>query len=496
MRFLLCFFLATSLFGLVFGSEPAPNRGEVERAIAYLHLDAAEELSQQLPTEKERIYYRTRCLFLRYISSESPDAWEAFGPVCKSGMQQLSKLSDRDPEKNVMLAELYFLRGAGKMLHQKYVGAALDVKNACSLLDDNQHRFPNNIEQRKLLGIFHVAMGSIPRKLRWLSSAVCFRGDLDTGLAYLKEAATQSQLLPMEAEVLLYYCEKNLLSVPEEALTRVEKLSDLYPSSKIVAYLRLSVLLELHRIDAALDFCAGIEPAFEADKQASKLPIWDYSRAKAHYFRLDFRQASYYFDRFLENNEGKTLQADAMFRKGMALALQDDYPQARRVFHELVGLKSSTFDEDEYARHMASIYRFRAPSSVEMDLFRARNLFDGGYYDRSIGLLEKLQAAEINANERTELYYRLGRNHQAKGSNELAKQEYLNCVKEEPGHALWMKVYAHYYLGQLYEIDQSNDLAREQYEIALSYDDYEYQSGLEQRTKAALHQLRRKSSRP
>ena len=59
-----------------------------------------------------------------------------------------------------------------------------------------------------------------------------------------------------------------------------------------------------------------------------------------------------------------------------------------------------------------------------------------------------------------------------------------------------MKVYAHYYLGQLYEIDQSSDLAREQYETALSYDDYEYQSGLEQRTKAALHQLRRKSSRP
>jgi len=473
-------------------AQDAASRTEVETAIAQLELDEAAALAQRLPTSHEQSYYDCRILFLRYLVSEAPTHWESFLPACKSTLQLLSRLPDTNPEKQVMMAELYFIRGAGKMLHKRMVGAALDVKNACSLLDQNQSAFPDNVEQKKLLGVYHVAMGSIPKKLRWLSSAVCFRGDLDTGLAYLEEAARSSRLMGMEAEVILFYCEKNLLSEPEAALARATQLTERYPGSKILAYLKLSGLLELRRIDAALDFCAEMEPLFAAQTKSADLPIWDYTRAKAHYFRLDFAEAERYFDRFLDRYPGKTLQADAMFRKGMALSLQDDYPAARRVFHAMMNLESSSFDEDEYARHMASIYRFREPNPVEKTLFRARNLFDGGFYTRSVGELEAVQAeGGLGDNEQTELYYRLGRNHQALGDLGAAKQDYLNCVQLEPGRALWMKVYAHFYLGQVYEAEGGLAEAREQYETALAYYDYEYQSGLEQRAKASLHRLRK-----
>ena len=55
-----------------------------------------------------------------------------------------------------------------------------------------------------------------------------------------------------------------------------------------------------------------------------------------------------------------------------------------------------------------------------------------------------------------------------------------------------MKAYAHYYLGKLEEEAKDFAGARREYQIALSYDNYDYQAGLEQKCKAALEQLKGK----
>ena len=55
-----------------------------------------------------------------------------------------------------------------------------------------------------------------------------------------------------------------------------------------------------------------------------------------------------------------------------------------------------------------------------------------------------------------------------------------------------MKAYSHYYLGRLEEEGKRYDSAKREYQLALSFDNYDYQSGLEQRCKAALEQLKGK----
>jgi len=473
----------------------AQQQAGVERAIHYLELNRAAQLSLQLSADKEAPYYQSRIAFLGFLTTESPAKWERFLSLSKSSLQTLDLISDQDPEKRVMMAELFFLRGIGKMMAKRYLSSAFDIKSACNLLDKNQQLFPANVEQRKLLGIFHVAMSSIPRKLRWLSNALCFRGDLETGLQYLEDAADHSRLLAAESEIMLFYFEKNLLAQSDQALARMDNLLQEHPGSIVYSYLKLSALLEARKVDQALDFCTVQEPLFLENTQADTLQIWYYTRAKAHYFKLEFEAAIRNFNQFLNHYEGKTLYSDALFRKGMALVLQDRYPEARRVFHQMANVESSTFDEDEYATHMASIYRFTEPSETDKDLFRARNLFDGGYYHQSLGFLSQLPAS-LNQNQLAEFHYRRGRNHQALERPVQAKEDYLACTQTTPGHSLWMKVYAHYYLGQLAGMESKNAEAKSWYEKALKFDGYEYQSGLEQRSKAALHQLKKRKGTP
>ena len=493
-----CIFTALWMLLCLHASSQSMDRRAVETDLEHLRLEAAAQKSLSLPIEKDLPYYQSRILFLKFLVTEDPELLPLFLDHSKRSLKKLDKLPDTDAEKNVMMAELFFLRGVGKMLDKKLVGSAIDIKSACTLIDKNAQRFPENVEQKKLLGMFHVAMSAIPKKLRWLSNALCFRGDLDTGMGYLKQAAESSRLLPNEAQVALFYFEKNLLSEPDKALARMERMRELHSNSIVFAYLKLSALLEQRRIDDAITFAASLEDKLIGEDAVSPLPLWHYSRAKAHYFRLEYQAAITHFDRFLDAYKGKTLYSDALFRKGMSLVLMDRYEEARRIFHQMSNVESSTFDEDEYASHMAAIYRFREPSAQDKDLFRARNLFDGGYYDASLAILDSLAADldVLNENQRTELHYRRGRNHHALTHPSLARKHYTSCVNTQPGQALWMRVYAHYYLGKLEEEAGNTETAREWYRKALEFDDYEYQSGLEQRTKAALHRMKNTKSTP
>ncbi len=467
---------------------------EIETAIGNLELDKATALTFQEPTDNLRLYYQTRILFIRYLVNEDAARLNAFLEQSKRALDVTQKLSNTDPERDMIAAELFFLRGAVKAMDKKNVGAALELKNACTLIYRNSQRFPENREQLKLLGIFNVAMSAIPKKLKWLGSVLCFSGNLNLGIRQLEIAAKESKLLPQEAVVMLFYFEKNMLGKSVEAVARAKRMVESSPNSMIANYLLLSGYLETRQSDAAVNLIQTKEPVLMGNPEVEKLPIWYYSRAKVHFFRLEYDECIRQMDKFLGIYHGKTLYADALYKKAMSLALSGRYEAARPVFHKLTQAEGSSFDVDEYALSQAAIYLLRQPTDTEKQLYSARNLFDGGYYLRSIKLLMPIEEREetCSENDRCELWYRLGRNWQELDSTRLARGCYLTCCATNPGRSLWMKAYAHYYLGKLEEEAKDFAGARREYQIALSYDNYDYQAGLEQKCKAALEQLKGK----
>lgn len=482
---------------LVWGGKSWPQTAQrmaLEEAIGNLELGKATVLSFQEPNEKLRYFYQSRILFIRCLINEDSQRLSAFLDLSKRALEAIQRLPDTDSERDMIAAELFFLRGAVKAMDKKNIGSAFELKNACALIYRNGQRFPQNREQLKLLGIFNVAMSAIPKKLKWLGSVLCFTGNLQLGLKQLEIAAEHSKLLPQEAAVMLFYFEKNLLGKPEAAVLRAKKMVEAHPNSIVANYLLLSGYLETRQIDAAIALVHAREASLISNPSVEPLPIWHYSRAKAHFFRLEYDACIRHMDKFLGMYAGKTLYADALYKKAMSLALAGRYAEAQPVFHQLTKAEGSSFDVDEYALSQAAVYLLREPTETEKQLYAARNLFDGGYYHRSIKTLIPIEANAVNCgeNDRCELWYRLGRNWQELDSARLARGCYVACISTQPVRSLWMKVYAHYYLGKLEESEQHYDNARREYQIALSYDDYDYQAGLEQRCKAALEQLKGK----
>jgi tetratricopeptide (TPR) repeat protein len=465
----------------------------IEQALIHLELNAASQQAMQSKDTKARSYYQMRILFLQHLIAEPSGFLDRFVAHSKTALEQLDALPEADPDKEWMMAEVFFMRGVLRAMHKQAVSSAVDMKSACNLIANARARHPQLRDPLKLTGVFNVAMSAIPRKLQWLGNALCFKGDLQTGLKQLEAVATGGGYLADEAHVLLFYFEKNLLARPDAALRRAEDLRARQPLSKVVNYLLLSSYLELRDIDAAIRLGGEMEPKFRLQKQSEPLPIWSFNLGKAYFFRLDYAAAIQHFDRFLAVYRGSTLKADALYRKGMALTLDGRYAEGKQVFLQFAGLEGSQFDADEYARKQAATYLLREPSRIDKQLYAARNLFDGGYYRRSLDSLAPLKApgTVLGDNQRTELHYRLARNHHALDDLPLASQHYEQAVLLQPSTALWMKVYSLYYLARIAEAGADLEKAKALYRAALAYDNYPYQSGLEQRCKAALQQLKR-----
>lgn len=488
LKYLGAIFAFTFIFQFSFCKTTPP----IERAIANLELEKATALSFQVPEEKLRWFYQTKILFVRYLINESPQLYSSFLDHSKRGIHALQAMPDSDPERDVICAEIFFLRGAIKALEKKTVSSAVDIKSACTLIYRNSQKFPNNVEQQKLLGIFNIAISSIPRKLKWLGNVLCFSGDLELGVRQLENAAKNSRLFPDEANLMLFYFEKNLLERPVSAVSRAKFLCSKQPNSVVYNYLLLSAYLENRQIDQAISLVQNKESEILANKSAEILPVWFYSRAKAHFYRLEYKACVQQIDRFIKSYHGKTLYADALYKKGMALILDNQYEASKSVFLKLTQVESSSFDVDEYARSQAAVYLLHEPSKQEKQLYAARNLFDGGYYQRSLEILKNMKTEHLSENERCERSYRFARNWQEIDSVSIARTYFQECSQSNPDKSLWMKVYGIYYWGKLEESVENFELAEKLYKTALAFDNYDYQSGLEQRCKAAIHQLKSK----
>ena len=151
-------------------------------------------------------------------------------------------------------------------------------------------------------------------------------------------------------------------------------------------------------------------------------------------------------------------------------------------------------DEDEYANFMAEKFSRKAPNPYQLKLFRARNLFDGGYLQNAMELLselEKTSFGKLSLEERTELYYRYGRIYQQEGKNQEALTYYENCRKESHSEQSWLQAYATFYSGEIKRKQAQLKEAKVLYKEALTYKDYFYQNGLENRCKIALSEIKK-----
>ncbi|MEM6264085.1 MAG: tetratricopeptide repeat protein [Bacteroidota bacterium] len=469
---------------------PFPN-AMIESSLEKFYLDQAEKQLEGLSHPGHQQFYQTHIWLYRFLATQDSGYADSVRTHWRKTVGAVEDLPDDYPLKNVMLAELHGKRAALEFLNGKYWAAVLHTRACRNLAQRNQKHFPENNEQYKILGLFNIIFGSVPKKYRWLAKILGYSGNVDMGMEQLEKAAETSVLLKFEAQLILFYVEKNLFSEDTRALKRIEVATEKQGPGIVTDFLIACSLEALKKNEAAIQLLQK-RNLYKNDPRVFFISDWDYHLGRVYYFKEDYKRAKIYFSKFLREHKGSFYRTDAAFRLGMALSLSGSYDQGRLLFRRVEKEPPALFNEDEYAAFMAKQFAKKAPTLSESLLFRARNLYDGGYYDRAIQRLSQLPVEDsLSAGDRTEMHYRYGRIKHSQGELTEAIEHYQASLKMATLHQKWMQAYACYYMGNIARQRKNKVEARVYYQKALAYDDYFYQDGLENRTKTALSSLKK-----
>ncbi|MDW3650512.1 MAG: tetratricopeptide repeat protein [Bacteroidia bacterium] len=464
---------------------------ELEKDLQEFRLSDAEEKLASLEDAKLRAYYQCNILIYKYFSTQESKFYTSLDTYFDEAVEIIEN-SPADRMKEIFLSDLYGKRAVIAFLDHNYFQAIRYARNCHKLIDKSREKYGDDIEQMKIRGLFNALLGAIPRKYQWISNTLGYKGDIQQGRVQLETAAKESSYLRQEALFILYFVEKNMFNETHKSLARLQAKRKEIGGNILMDFILASGYLSTKNNKKALEVLN--RRGYYSREGIFFIPYWDYLMGKAYYYKGSHALAQMYFSRFLKGYEGKVFKSDAYFRLAMSYALDGKYEEGRVFFLRIANGKKEGLDEDEYANFMAEKFAQKAPNPYQMTLFRARNLFDGGYLQNAISLLSELKQtslAELSLEERTELYYRYGRIYQQEGRNQLALAYYEKCRKERESEQSWLQAYASYYSGEIKRKQAQLSEAKVLYKEALAYKDYFYQNGLENRCKIALSELKK-----
>lgn len=477
---------------LIAGGIHQQKYREIETLLVELRLDAAQDLISQIPESNFQAFYQSNLELYRALSSMNPHYIASYRDRWDGWFDRVSEMSSSDTIREVMLADMATKRAIVEFVDHRYLSAVMHVGTARKNLDRSFDKYGRMVEQLKLEGLFEVLLGSMPEKYRWIANPLGLEGDVKTGISYLLVAANTCRLFNGESQLLLALVEKNILDQPDKTIRRLARFKRrLMRPAILIDFFQASCLQRLKKNSESLAILSNLSQYPQGE--VSFFPFWHYLAGKGHYFAGNLPQAKNAFSRFLDGYGGSLFKTDATFRIGMSYLLQDNAEQARRYFTTVAQPnESENFDEDSYAAALSRRFLRTAPSPVLLQLFRARNAYDGGYFDQTSTILEETRAAyALQPAELVEWHYRQARVAHDLGQLPLAQEHFGHCLRyNSDEYTSWLHAYATFYLGEIaVELGQYS-LARQHYKSALEYDDYFYQTGLENRCKSALSQIK------
>lgn len=461
----------------------------IESLFVELRLEQAGQQIDAIDDAGYRAFYRSNLELYRTLSAMKKADFAHFRAEWDGWFEQVERISDQDSLKEVMLADMSAKRGIVEFIEHHYLTAVIHVRFSRKYLDESRDKYGMMVEQLKLEGLFEVLLSSMPEKYKWIADPLGLTGDVNTGLTYLRIAANTCRLFNGESQLLLALVEKNILDQPEKTIQRLGRYRRrLQRPAVLIEFFQASCLQRIKENDKSLQI---LDARTGFGSGVSEFPFWDYLAGKGWYFEGNEAKARQSFSSFLDGYEGSLFQTDATFRIGMCWLLEGQPSQAQPYFRSIAGQSQEKFDEDNYAASIAARFLHEQPGPVLLGLFRARSAYDGGYYEKALGLLNEIKGNyALKSPEWVEWYYRKGRILQDQGNQSAAISAYEKCLNySSDRYTSWLQAYSSFYIGEIYAGQEKNALAAEYYRKALSYRNYFYQSGLENRCKSAQSEL-------
>ncbi|QQL49316.1 tetratricopeptide repeat protein [Mucilaginibacter ginkgonis] len=419
------------------------------------------------------------------LTSESKADFDRLKDNKSKRLNLLEDEDDHSPYYNFSLAQVN-LQWA--LIHSRFgenTTAGFEINRAWKLLNANNKKFPGFLPDDIPRGLVNVLLGALPDGA--LKSALSFfgvKGNINTGLNSLQQLASK---LPHTSYAMYYdelvfyltYVQSYVLNDPAAYIKMHQYIAQMDSGSLLKTYVRAFVSLRTGHSSEAIK-CLNERPD---GGEYQPYPYLTYLEAVAKMNRLD-NNADDYFRRFLAENKGVSYVKDTYLHLAWDAALHGDNKGYQSYIQQVKAKGYSFNDKDKQALTEA------ANPTPNADLLRARLLFDGGYYDKALDILDgKNPESYPSAGEKADYYYRLGRVYEAMGKNANALQNYQQAINTGKGTPYYYGPMSAVKMGNIYEEQKNKPEATHYYNMAIAFKNHQFENSVEQKAKEGLKRL-------
>lgn len=402
---------------------------------------------------------------------------------------RLEKIQAGDPRSPYRLfcqADIRMQWALLKFKFNDYLSGFHDVSKAHKLLVQNAERFPDFMPNLKNLSILHALIGTVPDSYKWGVKLLSgLEGTIAQGREEMERVLAYSERAPFvyvdEMQAIYAYFLLHLTNEPEAAWQFIQSAGFTPQQNPLHCFVMANIAMRAGHNNEAIDLLD------RRPQSRAMLPFdhLEFMLGLAKLQRLD-PDANEPLLRFTQRYEGRNFIKEAYQKLAWHALIFQGEDEYRRYMELCRTQGVALAGSDKNAQKEADSMLLPQP-----DLIKARLLFDGGYFDEAVAILEAVDGEQFaEPRDELEYYYRKGRVYHGLQRYPLAIWHYQQTIYRGEQSDYFYACNAALQAALIYEELENNRLARDFFLRCLSMSPDEYRNSLHQRAKAGLGRLR------
>ncbi|MGD9328088.1 MAG: tetratricopeptide repeat protein [Cyclobacteriaceae bacterium] len=430
-----------------------------------------------------RIYILNLQNTLDLLLVHNPEKYKSHNRIEKTYNHILGELNNNDPFVNYQKIEMKVHRGLLRIKYGDRLTGAFNLIQAFRNIRSFEEKYPGHIYTLKISGLLNIIISLFPDQYDWVLSMFQIDPDFTKGMNYLKELSETESVYMREGLLIYTLCESFYGNNSNEAVSQLISHKALFDRSLLFNYLIGLSSIKNRSNKRAIGY---FDNCLSFGRSYLQIPSINYYRAESYLKELNYSKASYLYNLYLTKPDATLFIKDAnykLYNLSFLFNLPDDD-------HENYRLKILSEGNLETGADRYAINRITNNYVPDSTLFISRLLFDGGYFERSIEILETGNISDYSKTEdRCEFYYRYARNYQSLSEYEKAIDFYEKVLEISGSEEFYFWGNATLNLGHIYSKRETYSKAREYYKLALKYKGNSYQNSIKAEAKAGLKKI-------
>lgn len=329
----------------------------------------------------------------------------------------------------------------------------------------------------KTAGVLNILLSVVPERFGFFLNLLGIQADLSKGINQLNKLRETRNLFQFEGNMILALLDAYYLNQPERAASTVDNMEEHWHQSLLFQFLKGLIATKIRDNEQSHQAFSSAS-SFDADYM--KIPSITFYFAESFLKKLQLDSARMQYLKYLKmEHHGEFVKA-SLYRLYLISLFKNETELSGSYRERVLSEGTRDTEMDHYAYTLVkNNYR------PQVEIQKARLLFDGGYFKESLEVLISLNSSQLSAEEKLEYDYRFARACQMQNRLNLA-MDYYERMFITPFQEHYLVANAHLQMGYiLYQRGEFQPSA-EHFKLAMEYKGDYYRSSIRNEARTGL----------